>query len=150
MWRRWRRWLVLALGAGVVLLLVAQLVPYGRDHANPPVVREPQWNAASTRELARTACFDCHSNLTTWPWYSSVAPFSWLVQSDVDTGRSILNFSEWNRPQESADEIGEAVREGGMPPIQYTLIHGDARLSDTQKRELADGLEATLRQSPPG
>ena len=147
---RWKRWLVGALGAGALLLLVAQLVPYGRDHSNPPVVREPAWNTAATRELAATACFDCHSNQTSWPWYSSVAPMSWLVQSDVDEGRSILNFSEWNRPQGEADEIAEAVREGEMPPLQYTLIHADARLSEAQKRALADGLVATLAQSPPG
>jgi hypothetical protein len=59
---------------------------YGRDHSNPPVRIEPRWDRARTRELAVRACFDCHSNQTRWPWYSHVAPISWLVQHDVEEG----------------------------------------------------------------
>src|SRR5581483_2821093 len=97
--RAWRRlgWL---LAAGAALFLLAQAVPYDRSHTNPPVTAEPRWDSPQTRELAARACFDCHSNLTTWPWYSNVAPISWLVQRDVDGGRSALNFSEWNKPQD--------------------------------------------------
>ncbi len=88
-------------GAGCLVLAAAgfgllQLVPYGRNHTNPPVAAEPAWASAQTRALAVRACFDCHSNETTWPWYSNVAPVSWLIQRDVDEGRRRLNFSEWN------------------------------------------------------
>ena len=69
--RRSVRW---PLGGIVVLFVLLQLVPYGRDHANPPVRQEPAWDAPRTRELAGRACFDCHSNQTLWPWYASVAP----------------------------------------------------------------------------
>jgi hypothetical protein len=127
----------------VGLLAVAQAVPYGRSHDNPPVLAEPQWDSPRTRELAVRACFDCHSNETTWPWYSNVAPVSWLVQSDVDEGRDRLNFSEWNRPQEGS-EAAEIVQEGEMPPFQYKILHGSARLSDREKAELVAGLRATF------
>lgn len=125
------------------LLVVIQLVPYGRDHANPPVTAEPAWDSPETRALAVAACFDCHSNETVWPWYSNVAPVSWLVQRDVDEGREKLNFSEWGRPQE-ADEAGETVREGEMPPRQYLITHPEARLSDVELATLAAGLDRSL------
>jgi mono/diheme cytochrome c family protein len=138
---------LLALGA---LLLVIQIVPYGRDHENPPVTQEVKWDSARTRELAVGACYDCHSNLTEWPWYSNVAPVSWLVYSDVQEGRERLNFSEWDRPQgEEGDESAEAVREGSMPPLQYKPLHPAGRLSDAEREELARGIEQTLAADPP-
>lgn len=125
-------------------LVLIQLVPYGRSHSNPPVVSEPAWNAPATRTLAVRACFDCHSNETRWPWYSNVAPVSWLVQWDVDEGREAVNFSEWNRTYEEAGEAAETVVEGEMPPAQYLLAHPDAKLTAEEKRALAGGLAATL------
>jgi mono/diheme cytochrome c family protein len=131
--------------------VIAQVIPYGRKHANPAVAAEPRWAGAQTRELAQRACFDCHSNLTTWPWYSNVAPVSWLVYGDVQGGREHLNFSQWNTPQEaSPQEVASIVRGGEMPPTQYTLLHPHAKLSAAEKDALARGLEATLRRSPPG
>ena len=143
--RRLLRWVLIA-SVGVFLLI--QLVPYGRSHTNPPTTQEPRWNEPATRTLAVRACFDCHSNLTTWPWYSSVAPSSWLVQRDVDDGRSALNFSEWNKPQDGAGDVTEAVADGSMPPWQYKLLHGKARLSKGDRQRLINGLAATLRSSP--
>jgi len=133
------------------LLVVSQFVPYGRDHTNPPVTREPTWDTSETRALAQRACFDCHSNLTEWPWYSRVAPSSWLVQSDVDTGRGVFNFSEWDRSQDvDAEEMAEAIRGGSMPPWFYAIAHADSRLDGTEKDALIRGLGATLAASPPG
>jgi len=138
-----RRWLVRIVVALVVVLVVIQAIPYGRDHTNPPVRAEPNWDSPRTRQLAEDACFACHSNETRWPWYSSVAPVSWLTQNDVDEGRRVLNFSEWDRPQESG-EAAEALREGEMPPWQFKLLHPEARLSDAEKAQLIRGLERTL------
>jgi hypothetical protein len=127
------------------LLLLIQLVPYGRDHTNPPVVSEPNWDDPQTRQLASRACFDCHSNETIWPWYSNIAPFSWLVQYDVDGGRERFNFSNWQEnPVEEADEFAEVIQEGEMPPAQYLLIHSEARLTDAEKAQLIAGLITTL------
>lgn len=136
----------LALIAGVLAVGI-QLVPYGRDHQNPPVVKEPNWNNSTTRALAARACFDCHSNQTVWPWYSTIAPVSWLVQHDVDEGRRALNFSEWHRAYEEAGEAADSVREGEMPLIFYGPLHPAARLSAAEKSQLADGLSATIAES---
>ena len=141
--RTWKILFVLALVA-LGTLLVIQLVPYGRDHENPAVAAEPAWDSPATRDLARRACFDCHSNETRWPWYAQVAPASWLVQYDVDAGRAHMNLSEWNRPQEEAGEAAETVREGEMPPRIYGLLHPSARLSQTERQLLADGLARSL------
>jgi mono/diheme cytochrome c family protein len=128
----------------VALLVLAQLVPYGRNHTNPPVRAEPAWDRPATRELARRACFDCHSNETRWPWYANIAPVSWLVQHDVDEGREDLNFSEWNRPFAEAGEAAETVLKQTMPPPYYVWMHSEANLTDAQRRELASGLNATV------
>jgi hypothetical protein len=137
----------IALAAIAGLAGVAQLVPYGRDHSNPPVLAEPAWNDPSTRTLAVRACFDCHSNETRWPWYSNVAPASWLLQHHVDEGRKVLNFSDWTRHYKEAGESAETVREGSMPPREYVLLHGEARLSPAEKQALTRGLAATLGTS---
>jgi len=118
---------------GLVVFALVQLVPYGRNHSNPAVTKEPSWDA-QTRAIAQKACFDCHSNETVWPWYSNIAPFSWLIQYDVEEGRNNLNFSEWGRWE--TDEIGEVVAEGEMPPTQYILMHPEARLDDAQRQSL--------------
>ena len=141
---RWKRILGIS---GVVIggaLVVAQVVPYGRDHTNPPVAAEPTWDSPTTRTLAQRACFDCHSNETRWPWYSHVAPSSWLVQSDVDEGRQELNFSEFQKPFKEAREAGQTVRDQTMPPRSYLLVHPEARLSAAEREQLARGLDASV------
>ena len=132
------------LGASAALLLLLQLVPYGRQHTNPPVVQEPNWDSPQTRALAKRACFDCHSNETAWPWYSNVAPMSWAVQEHVDEGREILNFSEMNRAFEEAGEAGETVAEGTMPIPNYVWLHAEANLSPAEKQALVAGLNASM------
>ena len=107
-------------------------------------MQEPRWDGPETRALAVRACFDCHSNETRWPWYSHVAPASWLVQRDVDEGREALNFSEWQRTYKEAGESSETVNEGEMPLQTYVLMHPSARLSLAERRALAQGLTATL------
>jgi mono/diheme cytochrome c family protein len=144
-WRR-LRWVLLG---GAALFLLAQLVPYGHSHTNPPTTAEPRWDSAQTRELAARACFDCHSNLTTWPWYSNIAPASWLIQRDVDGGRASLNFSEWNKPQDGAGDVAGAISGGSMPPWFYPILHPKANLSQAEQQQLIAGLAATFRNSPP-
>lgn len=132
----------------IVGFLLIQLVPYGHDHTNPPVQSEPNWDSPETRALAQTACFDCHSNETSWNrWYESVAPASWLVQRDVEEGRQYVNFSEWDqggKPRE-VDELWEVLEYGSMPPSQYLLLHSPAKLTPQQKDQLVAGLQATVR-----
>ena len=91
--------------------------------------------------LLRAACYDCHSYETKWPWYSRIAPVSWLVVGDVNDGRERLNFSEWPHalPERAAKRLGRVSEEldyKEMPPAKYTLIHAGARLTDDQRQEL--------------
>ena len=130
--------------AGIGFFLLIQLIPYGRNHTDPPVVAEPPWDSPQTRALAVRACFDCHSNETTWPWYSNIAPISWLVQHDIDEGRRHLNFSEWGQGRQETRKIDQLIRSGEMPPLQYTLLHPSARLSAAEKEQLIQGLQTTL------
>ena len=138
-------WLLVVCG---LVLLAIQLVPYGRAHENPPVTGTPAWDSPRTEELVRTACYDCHSNEVVWPWYSNVAPASWLVTYDVDGARAALNFSEWDASPEVAAlfaaEIEDVVREGEMPPLQYRVAHSGARLSEAEREELIAGVRASL------
>jgi mono/diheme cytochrome c family protein len=131
---------------GIVGFLLIQLVPYGRNHNNPPVVGEPNWDSPQTRELAQRACFACHSNETTWPWYSNVAPVSWLVQNDVDEGRRRLNFSTWGSGGQGREpgEAMETISQGRMPPAQYLIANPQARLTPAEKQALAEGLRTTI------
>jgi hypothetical protein len=131
------RWLGLVTG---VVLLGIQAVPYGHRHTNPPVRKEPRWDTPQTRELTVRACFDCHSNQTVWPWYSNIAPVSWLVQRDVESGRRELNYSEWDRPQDEGAESAGSLRTGRMPPWYYPW----ARLSSAERQALLRGLETTF------
>ncbi len=129
--------------AGIFVLM--QLVPYGRNHTNPSVVSEPNWDSPETRVLAERACFDCHSNETEWPWYSNVAPISWLVYHDTEEGREYLNFSEWGTRGEGEEggEMAEQIEEGEMPMPKFLLTHPEARLTDAEKTALIKGLKAT-------
>lgn len=146
MQRRSWLWRVLLIVAAVLVL--AQAVPYGHDHVNPPVRRDAPWPTVEARELAVRACYGCHSNATIWPWYSHVAPVSWLVAADVDEGREHLNFSEWDRPQRHARDAAHEVQEGEMPPGIYLLGHPEARLDRTQRAALVDALNQLSKGQP--
>ena len=147
--RRFPRWARRTFWGAVALFAIIQLVPFGRDHDNPPVTRAAAFAPGEGLDLVRGTCFDCHSNETTWPWYSNVAPTSWLVQHDVDEGRAALNFSRWDRPQEGAKDLLEVVEDGEMPPKTYTLLHPGARLTDEERATLLAELRAMLDRSPP-
>ncbi|MCU1302772.1 MAG: hypothetical protein JWQ87_3056 [Candidatus Sulfotelmatobacter sp.] len=78
------------------------------------------------------SCQDCHSSRTRLPWYSHVAPISWIVSKDVSEGRENLDFSEWRSQSDSGYEralICNAVSSGEMPLPEYTVIHRNAKLS---------------------
>ncbi len=137
-----KKMILYATGVLIVVFFLIQLIPYGHDHTNPPVLSEPQWDSPQTRELAVRACYDCHSNETRWPWYSNIAPVSWLVYYDTVEGRSQLNFSEWEQGGrgEGVDEILEVLDEGEMPPFLYLIMHPSARLSDEELRAFRNGI----------
>ena len=96
--------------------------------------------------ILRTSCYDCHSNQTSYPWYSKVAPASWLLAKDIREGRDDLNFSEWGSYSKRHQigklrKIKEEVTSGDMPLKNYLLIHRHAKLSPEQKNALAKWTE---------
>lgn len=124
----------------VILFVSIQAVPVWALQTNPPVVTDVAWTTPEAASIARRACYDCHSNETVWPWYSKVAPVSWLVTYDVIKGRNHLNFSlPLREPAELAQEIAEVVLEGEMPPRQYLLTHPDAKLTPQEVQTLIAG-----------
>ena len=141
---KWRKWLRRSPLILVVLLIAIQAVPYGRAHDNPPVLAEPKWDSARTRSLAVAACYDCHSNEVTWPWYTNIAPVSWLATHDVNEGRDKLNFSEWNTGEQETDDVTEVVESGEMPPYYYGWMHPAARLTEAEIQQLIAGLGASV------
>ena len=135
-------WIVIA---SVAIFGLIQLVPFGHDHTNPSVASEPNWSSPQARALAKEHCFQCHSNETEWPWYSNIAPASWLISMDVIEGRDKFNFSEWNTNPGELDEMEEAIQEGEMPPVQYWIFHPSSRMNAQQKQELIQALQSSLK-----
>jgi cytochrome c551/c552 len=123
-----------------------QFVPYGHNHVNPPVTQGPKWDSSQTKTLMRGACMDCHSNETVWPWYSNIAPVSWLIQKDVDEGRAFLNISELDQGTVEVSDVVRQIQSGRMPPAQYLPIHPEANLTDAQKQQLISGIQKTFGQ----
>ncbi len=149
------KWIKRVLLSAAVLFVVAQVVR--PEHTNPPSNPNEHITAklAVHPEVAATlqrACSDCHSNNTVWPWYSNVAPASWLVANDVKEGRNELNFSLWGKysseeQQELLGKMCKEVKEGEMPDSLYTLAHPKARLSSGDRQALCswtNTLAATL------
>ena len=126
-----------ALVAVVSVLVLVQFFRPNRE--NPPL--EPSLALTSVAQigpgvavLLRTSCYDCHSNETRWPWYSGIAPASWLVAQDVAGGRRHLNFSEWGKYSPTRQisllgKISDEVSSRGMPLPKYLMLHADARLT---------------------
>lgn len=132
--RRLRRGVLAALA----VFAAAQLVPVTRS--NPPVEQDIA-APAEVDAILRRACYDCHSHETVWPWYSRVAPASWLVVYDTRRGREELNFSTWNRlsgdeRRHALEEMGEEVHSGSMPLPIYLPLHPEARLTGADRAAL--------------
>jgi len=142
----------------VALVGFALLQLTNPSHTNPPVKSDfiaATSPPASVAASFRAACYDCHSHETKWPWYSRIAPVSSLIASDVNEGRKHLDFSDW--PADSAavakklDRINEVLDYREMPLKKYTLLHADARLTETQRKEIMDWTDtaaAKLRAAP--
>ncbi len=129
----------------VLLLIVIQFIPYGKDHTNPAVIAEPKWDTLKTRELFMKACVDCHSHETKWPAYSNIAPISWIVYNHVIEGRKHFNVSNWGHQKKNeGEDAAEEIEEGEMPLTSYLLVHPEAQLTDDEKKMLIQGLKNTF------
>jgi hypothetical protein len=124
------------------------------DKTNPPVRQDQDFIVLTQppeniQQILHTSCYDCHSNQTAYPWYTNVAPISWWIRHHIDEGREHLNFSTWaeydaDEQDHKLEEAVEEIKEGEMPLSSYTIVHREAKLSDTDRRELADWF-ASLR-----
>jgi hypothetical protein len=140
--------------AAIILVLALagiQLIPVRRT--NPPVASDVD-APAPVQSILRRACYDCHSNETRWPWYSRVAPVSWLVSSHVQTARGDLNFSEWPlldfEGQDLArGDIREQVGKGKMPLRSYTWIHRGARLKQEERDAIVEWASGITQDARP-
>ena len=138
-----------ALGFCVAGLLAAQIVPMPPlNTAAPEGLTAP----APVKSLLKSSCYDCHSTETRWPWYSHVAPISWLIYRDVEQGRKQVNFSDWAsyRPitkRHKLQWMGRAVSEENMPPLHYLLMHPRARLSPMDRELLEHWIDGELAHS---
>lgn len=139
-------------GIFVLGLIVMQF--FQIDKTNPPVVAAKTISTVSSPpqevlSLLKTACFDCHSNETQYPWYANVAPVSWWIKGHIDHGRSELNYSEWG-DYDADDQIKKMkkahrfVRTGLMPMASYTIGHKEARLTPPQKILLMDWFQSQV------
>ena len=136
-----------------LLLVFCALQFFNRPRTNPPIInnfvtatRPP----AELQNLFRAACYDCHSHETRWPWYSRIAPMSWSIANDVEYGRANLDLSDWPtnsvRAAKKLTIMSDDIQSGDMPMKKYRLIHRDARLTDDQRKQLAEWLDATAEK----
>lgn len=132
--------------------VIIQFLPVGNFRPtlahpeNPPVKMSITWDSAETERLVRTACYDCHSNETVYPWYARIAPVSWLVFRDVNQGRASMNFSEDPLDSYNTGDMEWHVY-NDMPPRFYLPLHPEANYSDEQKAQLVAGFKATFGES---
>ncbi|NWF50964.1 MAG: heme-binding domain-containing protein [Ignavibacteriaceae bacterium] len=119
----------------LIVLVGIQFIPVERTN---PEVKNDLLTSAEVKNILVRSCYDCHSNQTEWTWYSKIAPASWLIVSDVNSGREHLNFSEWgnykrNKQEELKREIWEEVLNENMPLWTYRIIHPSSKLNEAEK-----------------
>lgn len=139
---------VLFVVVGIIVLI--QFFPSGRPDSitdNPDDLMVNNQLPDEVSKLLKTTCYDCHSNETKYPWYSYVAPVSWLISHDVNEGKEHLNFSEWEsldkmKKAKNLDGIVDEVSDGGMPMLIYPVMHPEAKLKKADRQAIVDWAEA--------
>jgi len=143
----------------IAILLVVVLILIQLFHPQKNISSQPKPNAIeqhytvpeNVSTLLKNACYDCHSNNTTYPWYNNLQPVAWWLSSHVNDGKRHLNFDEFNlytveKKKKKLSEISKTIKEGEMPLSSYTLMHTNAKLSDEQKKEISEWATALEKQ----
>jgi len=136
--------ILIATGVAAIVAVGGSMIhPFGAPRAagsSQNILREAQIDP-ETLVIIQRACQNCHSQQTVWPWYSHLAPISWLLARDVQQARLHMNLSRWQ--DYSIDDqvrllsaIGSAVRNREMPVQRYLLLHPEARLTDAERQQI--------------
>ncbi len=133
---------------GVIILSLVIMQFFGIDKSTPEYDKSKDLLTVTqapteVAELLKEACYDCHSNETRYPWYTSVAPVSWWIAGHIKNARENSNYSTWgtwsaDKRQHKAEESAEEIETGHMPPKSFRFMHSGAKLTDEQKTMLAD------------
>src|SRR5215467_8645617 len=130
-----------------IVFLGMQFVSTAATHKTAPMpVHMAQLVDPKVGAILDRSCQDCHSNRTNWPWYSRVAPVSWIISKHVSEGREMLDFSAWADQPHSEDErmlICDAVSSRSMPLASYTMIHRKAKISPLDVKLICDWAAAS-------
>lgn len=140
-----------------VLLAALVIIQFFRPARNISTAKSPNDISnkytvpASVQEILNTSCYDCHSNNTVYPWYANIQPVAWWLADHVNEGKKELNFSEFityspKKAHHKLEEVIEQTKEGEMPLQSYTIIHQNAKLSDTQKLEIATWADGLMKE----
>ncbi len=139
-------WKKISLYVILAVIILIQFIPAGRPETKNSRENDLLYNnqvPEAVADMLKTSCYDCHSYEIKYPWYSYVAPVSWLVARDIREGLKELNFSEWESQSKmdkakNLDNMTDEIKEGDMPMPIYTIIHRNAKLTDEQRQQLVD------------
>ena len=144
--KKYIKWVLMLL---LMILVILQFFPIDKsapeyDSSNDFIMMHNPPEEVSG--ILKSACYDCHSFNTRYPWYSNIAPVSFWLKDHIDEARDELNFSEWGtfelrRKDHKLEEVVEKVGEGEMPLKSYLITHSDARLSAEQEKLLLDWIK---------
>ncbi|MCP5053713.1 MAG: heme-binding domain-containing protein [bacterium] len=126
----------------IIPIVLILLVIFSGSRTNPGIERQVNWDSPQTKALFYRACADCHSHETKWPWYSYVAPVSWVIIRHVNHGREEFNIS--GKKLGEVHEVPEEISKGKMPLSKYLILHPEAKLTPEEKESLIAGLKKTF------
>ena len=140
----------------LVVLLAIQFIRQSKNLGVVPSPADIQVRHPATPEiqhLLATACYDCHSNHTNYPWYAQIQPVGWWLADHINEGKEHVNFSEFGlltpkRAARKLEQCADEVTEGGMPLTSYRLVHAEARLTPAQRKTLADWFDSVRATLP--
>lgn len=141
--KQWSRKRKIIFGSALLCLAIQTLQP--RTNENKSVQNQCITNAMAVPDsvltVLKTACYDCHSNNTKYPWYSRIVPLNWWISFHVEEGKQEVNFDNFNsyterRRAETLEAIAETVKTGSMPLSSYLVMHKDARLTREQRKQI--------------
>ncbi|PSL45718.1 heme-binding protein [Chitinophaga niastensis] len=138
----------------LVILVLAQFLRPARNkssHDSPNDIARLHPMPEDVQTMLKTACYDCHSNNTRYPWYVNIQPVGWFMASHINNGKEELNFNEYGtyspkRQRNKLKRMKEEITKGDMPLTSYTLIHTDAKLTTTQQETITNWIDSTLNK----